>query len=219
MEVSLSSERRGLATRMPANKTPFGPPKPPPSPTVPPTTSPVATRSVPAGVSVTLEEFGDYQCPPCSLLHPELKTIKAEFGNRINFVFRNLPLSKVHKNAQAAAQAAEAARFQDRFWPMHDILYEHQSEWKDAADPRPVFLKLASEIGLDLKRFQRDEDSEDVKARIDDDSKRAESLGINGTPTVLIEGRQVRVEAMTPEGIRQGIAEMLSHKAQGVTNP
>src|SRR6185312_9719115 len=70
----------------------------------------------PEAVVVTLEEFGDYQCPPCGELHPSLKKLKQEFGSNLNFVFRNLPLTTLHKNALAAAQAAEAARMQNRFW-------------------------------------------------------------------------------------------------------
>lgn len=170
-------------------------------------------------VSVTLEEFGDYQCPPCGLLHPELKSIKADYGKRLNFIFRNFPLSRIHKNAQAAAQAAEAARLQGSFWQMHDTLYEHQIEWKDESDPTPVFRKFAGEIGLDLKRFDRDLDSLEVKARIDADSRRAESLKIEGTPTILIEGNQLLTEAMTAEGIRRGIEVMLQRKAQVSSHP
>ena len=186
--------------------------------------SPVASPVVMAqplseNVSVTLEEFGDYQCPPCGLLHPELKSIKADYGKHLNFIFRNFPLSRIHKNAQAAAQAAEAARLQGSFWQMHDALYEHQKEWKDESDPSPVFRKFAGEIGLDLKRFDRDVDSLEVKARIDADSKRAESLNIEGTPTVLIEGKQVNNEAMTAEGIRRGIEVMLKRKAQASSHP
>lgn len=170
-------------------------------------------------VSVTLEEFGDYQCPPCGLLHPELKSIKADYGKRVNLIFSNFPLSRIHKNAQAAAQAAEAARLQGSFWQMHDILYEHQKEWKDESDPLSIFRKFAGEIGLDLKSFDRDVDSPGVKARIDADSKRAESLNIEGTPTILIEGQQLRTEAMTREGIRQGIEVMLQRKAQVSVHP
>ena len=170
-------------------------------------------------VSVTLEEFGDYQCPPCGLLHPELKSIKADYGKRLTFIFSNFPLSRIHKNAQAAAQAAEAARLQGSFWQMHDTLYEHQKEWKDESDPRPIFRKFAGEIGIDLRRFDRDVDSPGVKARIDADSKRAESLNIEGTPTILIEGQQLRTEAMTREGIRQGIEAMLQRKAQVSGHP
>ena len=198
--------------------TPFAAETPAANVTSPPASSPVMAP-VSESVSVTLEEFGDYQCPPCGLLHPALKTIKAEYGKRLNFIFRNFPLSRIHKNAQAAAQAAEAARLQGSFWQMHDTLYEHQKEWKDESDPRAIFRKFAGEIGIDLERFDRDVDSPGVKAKIDADSKRAESLNIQGTPTILIEGKELRTEAMTAEGIRQGIEAMLQRKAQVSAQP
>jgi len=200
-----------------ANSTPFAAATPAATVTSP-ESSPVMAP-VSESVSVTLEEFGDYQCPPCGLLHPELKKIKADYGKRLNFIFRNFPLSRIHKNAQAAAQAAEAARLQGSFWQMHDALYEHQKEWKDESDPRAIFRKFAGEIGMDLERFDRDVDSTGVKARIDADSKRAESLNIEGTPTILIEGKELRSEAMTAEGIRQGIEAMLQRKTQISSHP
>ena len=174
--------------------------------------SPTQAKDLP-NVSVTVEEFGDYQCPPCGLLHPELKKILAEYGNRIDFVFRNFPLTRNHKNAMAAAQAAEAARLQDRFVKMHDLLYENQSDWKDQTDPRPTFLKYARDLGLDVKRFTRDLDGAEVQQRIASDTQRALAMGIQGTPTILIEGQQLKAEVTTPEGIRKGIDVMLARKA------
>ncbi len=78
-----------------------------------PVQGPVQAKDLP-NVSVTVEEYGDYQCPPCGVLYPELKKIEAEYGNRIDFIFHNFPLTKNHKNALAAAQAAEAARLHAR---------------------------------------------------------------------------------------------------------
>ena len=179
-----------------------------PSPTGAPT-----QRSIPAGVVVTLEEFGDYQCPPCGALHPALKKLKQEFGPNLNFVFRNLPLPAIHKNALAAAQAAEAARVQNRFWEMHDLLYENQDLWKDDINPRNIFLKFAADLGLDTKRFARDMDDKQVQMRIEADKDAAAQLEVDGTPTILIEGRELRPEATTPEGIRKGIELMLAKKA------
>ncbi len=157
---------------------------------------------------VTVEEFGDYQCPPCAELHPILKRLKGEFGVRLNLVFRNLPLSSIHKNALVAAQAAEAARMQNRFWEMHDLLYENQNLWKDEANPRPRFLKFARDLGLDTGRFAADMQSEQVQLRIQADRDAAVGKGIDGTPTVLINGRQLRPEATTYDGIRRGIEAM-----------
>lgn len=167
---------------------------------------------LPPGAVVTLEEFGDYQCPPCGALHPTLKKLKHELGPNLNFVFRNLPLSSMHKNALAAAQAAEAARVQDRFWEMHDLLYENQNLWKDDINPRATFLKFAGDLGLDTARFVRDLDDQQVQMRIAADQDAAAKLGINGTPTILIDGRRLRDEVTTPEGIRKGIEVMMAHK-------
>lgn len=171
------------------------------------------TANIPADVTVTLEEFGDYQCPPCGALHPGLKKLKQELGSNLKFVFRNLPLSTIHKNALVAAQAAEAARMQDRFWEMHDLLYENQDLWKDDVNPRTIFLKFASDLGLDSARFARDLDGKQVKLRIEADEAAATELGIDGTPTVLIEGRKMRPEVTNPEGIRKGIDFIMRRKA------
>lgn len=171
--------------------------------------------NIPPGVSVTVEEFGDYQCPPCGLLHPELKKIAAEYGKKVNFVFRNFPLTANHKNALPAAQAAEAARLQGHFEEMHDRIYEHQDNWKDLADPRPVFAKYAKEIGLDLNRFTRDVEGNEVRQKIDFDTQTATARGVNGTPTVFVENRQLKPEVTNLAGIRSGINIMLTHKAAG----
>jgi protein-disulfide isomerase len=167
---------------------------------------------IPEGVVVTLEEFGDYQCPPCGALHPSLKKLKQDFGPNLNFVFRNLPLTTVHKNALAAAQAAEAARMQNRFWEMHDLLYENQDLWKDDINPRSIFLKFAADLGLDTARFTRDMDDKQVNLRIEADRSAAAELGVDGTPTVLIDGRKLRPEVTNPDGIRKGIEFTMSRK-------
>jgi protein-disulfide isomerase len=175
--------------------------------------SPSRTENKTASQAVVkLEEFGDYQCPSCGELHPSLKKLKTEFGPKLNFVFRNLPLTTIHKNSMAAAQAAEAARMQNRFWEMHDLLYENQGLWKDDVNPKTVFLKFATDLGLDATRFSRDMDDKQVQLRIQVDQEAAAELGINGTPTLLIDGRQMRPEATTPEGIRKAVEIMLTRK-------
>jgi protein-disulfide isomerase len=178
------------------------------------TPSPIAKpTNLPAGVSVTVEEFGDYQCPPCGRLYPELKAIEQDYGNRVNFTFRNLPLSNMHKNALLAAQAAESARLQNHFQQMHDRLYETQDEWKDLANPRATFIRFAGEFGLDTDRFDRDIDGVVVQQRLAEDQQRADAQNIKGTPTVLVEGREMKPELTNGDGIRKGINFMLQTKA------
>ena len=172
-----------------------------------------AKKNLSADTVVTLEEFGDYQCPPCGQLHPTLKKLKQEYGDRLNFIFRNLPLTKIHQNALAAAQAAEAARVQNRFWEMHDLLYENQSLWKGDVNPRSIFIQFAKDLGLNTWQFTRDLDGKQIQMRIEADADAAAKQGIDGTPTVLINGRQLRAEMTTPEGVRKGIEVMLSAPA------
>jgi protein-disulfide isomerase len=165
--------------------------------------------------SVTLEEFGDYQCPPCGSLHPELKKIKAEYGDRLVFVFRNLPLPTIHKNALTAAQAAEAARLQDRFWEMHDKLYETQNAWTDLPDPHATFVGYARQLRLDVKRFRSDMAGAEVQKHLAEDQQRTEALKLESTPTILLDGRQLRPQVSNPDGIRRAIDFLLSQKPRG----
>ena len=166
---------------------------------------PQTEPGIPAQTVVTVEEFGDYQCPPCGQLHPALKQLKEKQSATVNLIFRNLPLTTIHKNSLVAAQAAEAARMQNRFWEMDDLLYENQELWGEDINPRTIFLKWAADLGLDTTRFAADMEGKQVKMRIEADQEAAAELGINGTPTVLVNGRQLRPEATTAEGIQAAI--------------
>ena len=179
----------------------------------PTSTIPVEKPNVKVSSPVVLEEYGDYQCPPCGMLYPVLKDIEHEYGKQLQIVFHHFPLTKIHKNAMAAAHAAEAARNQGKFWEMHDRLYRNQAAWKDLDDPRPTFVQFARELGLNADRFTRDLESPDVDQRIASDMQKGSGVGVTGTPTVFIEGQMMRYEALTPDGIRQGINFMLQRKA------
>ncbi len=165
-----------------------------------------------AGAPVTIEEFADFQCPPCRKLHPELKKIESEYGTRLRIVFRHLPLS-MHEHAIAAARASEAAALQNRFWEMHDLLFERQREWSEAADVRNLFVGYARTLGLDVARFTRDMDGPEANARVLSDQKRAESVNITGTPTLFLNGLEIPAESMSAEGIRGAINAALNGKA------
>jgi protein-disulfide isomerase len=174
-----------------------------------------AKPNVKVSSPVVLEEYGDYQCPPCGMLYPVLKEIEHEYGDQLRVVFRHFPLTKIHKNAMMAAQAAEAARNQGKFWEMHDRLYRNQNAWKDLPDGRPTFIGYARELGLNVERFSREMDSPEVQQRITSDMQRGSGVGVTGTPTVFIEGQMLRYEATTSDGLRQGINFMLQRKAGG----
>ncbi len=180
---------------------------------VPTATIPIEKPNVKVSSPVVLEEYGDYQCPPCGLLYPVLKDIEHEYGKQLQIVFHHFPLTKIHKNAMNAARAAEAARNQGKFWEMHDRLYRNQNSWKDLDDPRAVFIQYASELGLNADRFTRDLDSPEVEQRIAADMQKGTNVGVTGTPTVFIEGQMLLYEKTTPDGLRQGINYMLQRKA------
>lgn len=151
---------------------------------------------------VMLEEFGDFECPPCGALHPVLKTMKAEFGPRLVIVFREFPMISLHKHAPAAARAAEAAGLQGKFWEMHALLYENQKTWPETSDVNPSLEQYATMIGLDMDRFKRDIASEIVDKRIALDRERGYWIGVNSTPTVFLNGREVPADSLVPDKLR-----------------
>jgi len=157
------------------------------------------------GAPVTIEEFGDFQCPPCATFHPILKQIKTEYGPRLRVIFREFPLLPAHQHALAAARAAEAAGLQGKFWEMHDLIYENQRIWHESKDARPIFEEYAGKLGLNLERFRKDVTSDLVQQRIFLDGKRAHSLGVKGTPTVFLNGRELPFESLAPDRLRARI--------------
>jgi len=160
-----------------------------------------------------IEEFGDYQCPPCGQLYPELKQIESEYGDQVKIVFRHFPLMKMHKNALLAAHAAEAARNQNKFWEMHDRLYRNQKEWAELDDPRPVFEGYARQLNLKLDQFNSDLQSNLIDQKIFADMQRGTSQGVTGTPTVFLDSHLLKYEATNLDGLRRGINILLQQKA------
>jgi protein-disulfide isomerase len=180
----------------------------------PPNESAGLTRpKVKVNSPVVIEEYGDYQCPPCGQLYPELKQIETEYGDQVKIVFHHFPLMKIHKNALIAAHAAEAARNQNKFWEMHDRLYRNQKEWADLDDPKPIFEFYARQLNLNLDQFNNDLQSNVIDQRIIADIQRGTSLGVTGTPTVFLDSHLLRYEATNTDGLRRGINILLEQKA------
>ena len=137
----------------------------------------------PATARVTLVEYVDYQCPSCLQAYPIMLDIQEHMGDKLRLVFRNFPLTTIHPDAQNAAEAAEAAGAQGKFWEMHDYLFEHQSRLDDVA-----LLDYAADIGLDVARFMADLESHRFAPRVHDDFVSGVRSGVNGTPTFFING-------------------------------
>jgi protein-disulfide isomerase len=147
-----------------------------------------------ADAPVLIEEYGDFKCPPCGFFHPILKRLEGEYQTQLRVAFHHFPLRAMHKNAAEAARAAEAAALQGKFWQMHDLLFEKQKEWNEAATARPVFQGYARTLGLDVQKFTQDMDSTTVSNRVMADETGGTARGVTGTPTVFMNGREVPYE-------------------------
>jgi len=138
----------------------------------------------PSDARVVLVEYGDYQCPYCGAAYPIVKRIQKDLGTRLLFVFRNFPITNAHPQAQWAAETAEAAAVQGKFWEMHDYLYENQQSLGDEA----FLAKYEGKLKLDLLKLNREVAQHVHSARIQEDYMSGIRSGVNGTPTFFING-------------------------------
>lgn len=148
---------------------------------------------------VILVEYGDFQCPGCGGAYPQLKTIKEKYKGDIAFVFRNFPLTALHPNALSAAAAAEAAGLQDKFWEMHDKLFENQDSWSSAtADQRDgIFEGYAEELGINIEQYKTDLRSKKVSEKISRDQALGRKVKVSSTPSIYIGDKLISTETNT----------------------
>lgn len=139
----------------------------------------------PVDAAIEFVEYGDYQCPHCGRAYPIIKRIQGKLGKDLKFVFRNFPLSEMHPQAFMAAVATEAAAKQDKFWEMHDILFERQ----DQLDLESI-VGYAAQIGMNEKTFIKDLEDEKLSAKVEADFESGIHSGVNGTPTFFINGQR-----------------------------
>ncbi|MEO7364195.1 MAG: thioredoxin domain-containing protein [Candidatus Saccharimonadales bacterium] len=152
------------------------------------------TRSS-TSTGVTLVEYADFQCPYCEQYFPTLEAVYQEYKDQITFQFRNFPLPNAHKNAFAAARAAEAASLKGKFWEMHDALYNpaNWQVWTQANDPTVYFNQYATAIGLNAATFKTDYASSRVNDQVNADMAAGTKLGVQGTPSFFLDGKQVTI--------------------------
>lgn len=160
---------------------------------------------------VILEEFGDFECRPCSILFGILEKLEHEYDKRLVVVFREHPLT-AHRYALDAARAAEAAGFQGKFWEMHDTLYRNRAIWVTAPYVRPYLTQYATELQLDVDRFKEDMEAKKVADRIVADQERGDSLGIDRTPVVFVNGEKAVLTDLNENGLRRMIDKALAAK-------
>jgi protein-disulfide isomerase len=158
----------------------------------------------PANAPVTLEEFGDFQCPPCGKLSEPLNQLQHDYNPRLRVIFHHFPLIN-HKHAREAALAAEAAGMQGRFWEMHDLLYREQAVWSNSSDVHALFSAYAGMLRLDLSRFQKDMASDKASARVNADQKQGASIGVKNTPTLFVNNHEVAPTALNPAALRAAV--------------
>ncbi len=143
-----------------------------------------------------LVEYSDLQCPACKGFNSFLADLEKTATPNAALVFRHFPLYQIHPNAFMASYAAEAAGLQGKFWEMESALYDKQSEWSALPNPKEYFVKLAGSLELDIEKFTKDMDSQSVKDRVQADVSEAERIGINSTPTFILNGKKVEVATM-----------------------
>lgn len=132
---------------------------------------------------IILVEYGDFECSYCGKAYPIVKQIQEKFGDKLAFVFRNYPLQEMHRYAVHAAMAAEAAAVQDKFWQMHDILFENQENLHDES-----LVIYAKKIGLDIAQFEKDFGNKNIVNKIEEDVSSGNKSGVEGTPSFFING-------------------------------
>ena len=138
----------------------------------------------------TLIEYSDFQCPACGSYYPILKKVSEDLGAQVKFAYRHFPLPQ-HKNAKLAATVAEAAGKQGKFWEMHDLIFQNQSDWSEDKNAAVIFAKYAQDLQLDLAKFQTDIADEEIKAKIENDYKSGVKAGVNSTPSFFLNGKKI----------------------------
>lgn len=162
---------------------------------------------------VKLVEYGDFQCPYCEAYYPTVKTVVEEYKDKLSFQFRNFPITSAHPNAYGAARAAEAAGLQGKYWEMHSALYDSANwqGWTKSNAPNTFFETYAQQLNLDAIKFKSDFASSAVNNLINADMKAGSDLGVTGTPSFFLNGKQVQIDN-TVEAFKKVIDAELAKK-------
>lgn len=163
---------------------------------------------------VVLLEYGDFQCPACGAYYPILQEVKTKYTDQISFQFRHFPIVSSHPNAMAAHRAAEAAARQDRFWDMHDMLYETQPSWEGSTNAATIFEGYAQQLGLDVQKYKQDLADSRTKDIIDADMAAGKEAGVAGTPSFFLDGKKIESTPRTIEDFSKLIDEAIAAKSK-----
>lgn len=198
-------------------------PAPNPQAGAPGATSTLAANSIPTDESdpklhvrgpraapLTLEIYGDFQCPACATASKAVDELQREYQGKMRVIFHEYPL-EMHRHAKEAAMAAEAAGLQGKFWEMHDALYQYQDVWSKISDVTFFFESYAKMIGLDLDQFNEDRKSMKVEDMIIEDGTDGMARGVQNTPTLFLNGNMVKT-AFTKDKLKEVIDATLAEK-------
>jgi protein-disulfide isomerase len=164
----------------------------------------------PRTAPVTLEIYGDFQCPSCALASQAIDELQKQYAGKLRVIFHQFPLA-MHKHALEAAMAAEAAGLQSKFWEMHEMLYQYQPVWSTATNAGYFFEAYAGQIGLNVEQFRADRKSPEVRARVIADGEAGTARGVKNTPTLFLNGNEVRA-GFTKEKLQAVIETALAAK-------
>lgn len=160
-----------------------------------------------ADAPLTLIEYSDFECPSCGFFFPLVSELVEEFEEDLRFVYRHFPLS--FANSELAARATEAAGNQGKFFEMHDLLFNTQSDWS-GRNARNEFVSYAEELDLDLQQFESDLNAQETRLKVQEDRNSGTALNVSGTPTFFLNGERLNLEDMqTYEDFRGLIIEAL----------
>lgn len=157
---------------------------------------------------VILTEYSDYQCPACAAYHPLVEKLKEDFGDQLKVEYRHFPLNS-HQFAFIAARAAEAAKNQDRFQEMHNMLFDNQRRWSSSGNPQSQFINFAREIGIDVEQFKNDLNNADTQRSVVEEKNKGREEGVNATPTFFIDGQKVEQNPRSYEAFKALIESSL----------
>ncbi len=166
----------------------------------------------PVNPQVTIIEYSDFQCPACEAYYPVVTQLLADSTTTIDLVYRHFPLPQ-HANAMPSAIASEAASVQGKFWEMYDLLFTNHADWTELSDPTPVFVKYATQIGLNVSQFKADLASSTLTDRINANKDEGIGLGIDATPTFFVNGKAI----VNPQGY-DAFQAVIDAAAKGGTN-
>ncbi len=170
---------------------------------------------------VTLVEYSDFQCPACGQFQPAVEEILAEYGDKLHFEYKHFPLTQIHPFAKPAAMAAEAAGQQGKFFEYASLLFKNQATWSKSATPSAFFTQYATELGLDVERFTKQQQSSLLKDYVTSQFNEARGLGLTGTPSFYLNGEKITISTIEDfkAQIERAINPSIDFSLEGADTP